>query len=61
MKTKNLIDGRWTLAFRDEQSCKSAESMILEEMQLQKDEVTRRLKSLLDPNSPVYFLETSVE
>ncbi|KAK1269880.1 hypothetical protein QJS04_geneDACA013941 [Acorus gramineus] len=44
-----LVDGRWTLAFRDEPSCKSAESMILEEMNLQSQEVEKRLKPLLDP------------
>ncbi|KAK1316263.1 hypothetical protein QJS10_CPA05g02405 [Acorus calamus] len=48
-KSKALVDGRWTLAFRDEPSCKSAESMILEEMNLQSQEVEKRLKPLLDP------------
>ncbi|QHO50249.1 protein TRANSPARENT TESTA 9 isoform X1 [Arachis stenosperma] len=47
-KTKALIDGRWTLAFRDEESCKSALLMIVEEMGLQSDEVHRRLKPLLN-------------
>ncbi|MED6216513.1 Protein TRANSPARENT TESTA 9, variant 2 [Stylosanthes scabra] len=45
---KALIDGRWTLAFRDEESCKSAFMMIVEEMGLQSDEVHRRLKPLLN-------------
>ncbi|OVA07524.1 Uncharacterized protein family FPL [Macleaya cordata] len=49
-KTKALIDGRWTLAFRDEGSCKSALSMILEEMDLQSNEVERRLRPLFDLN-----------
>ncbi|XP_034229504.1 protein TRANSPARENT TESTA 9 isoform X2 [Prunus dulcis] len=53
-KTKALVDGRWTLAFRDEESCNSALSMILEEISLQSNEVERRLKPLLD-------LETIVE
>lgn len=48
ISTKPLIDGRWTLAFLDEQSCKSAESMVLEEMNLQSTEVEKRLMSLLD-------------
>lgn len=54
VKTKALVDGRWTLAFRDEESCKSALAMILEELKLQTNEVDRRLKPLLD-------LETIVE
>ncbi|XP_077238440.1 CLEC16A-like protein isoform X3 [Tasmannia lanceolata] len=55
-KTKALVDGRWTLSFRDEQSCKSAESMILEEMHLQSSEVERILKPLLnlDLDRPVH-------
>ncbi|XP_021815970.1 uncharacterized protein LOC110758419 [Prunus avium] len=53
-KTKALVDGRWTLAFRDEESCNSALSMVSEEISLQSNEVERRLKPLLD-------LETIVE
>ncbi|CAO2841696.1 unnamed protein product [Amaranthus hypochondriacus] len=47
-KTRTLIDGRWTLAFRDEESCKSAVSMIHEECNQQSKEVERQLKPLLD-------------
>ena len=47
-KTRTLIDGRWTLAFRDEESCKSAVSMIHEECNQQTKEVERQLKPLLD-------------
>ncbi|KAF5178319.1 Transparent testa [Thalictrum thalictroides] len=47
-KAKSLIDGRWTLAFRDEESCKSSYSMILEEMDQLSNEVERRLKPLLE-------------
>ncbi|KAK3031958.1 hypothetical protein RJ639_037119 [Escallonia herrerae] len=53
-KTKALVDGRWTLAFRDEESCKSALSMILEEANLQGNEVERRLKPLLDLERNLY-------
>ncbi|KAF3452703.1 hypothetical protein FNV43_RR03136 [Rhamnella rubrinervis] len=52
-KTRSLVDGRWTLAFRDEESCKSALSMILEEIDLQSNEVERRLKPLLDLENTV--------
>lgn len=45
-KAKSLIDGRWTLAFRDEESCKSAFSMIMEEMDLVSNEVDRILKPM---------------
>lgn len=47
-KAKALVDGRWTLAFRDEESCKSALSMIAEEMHSQSAEVERRIQPLLD-------------
>ncbi|KAL5549471.1 hypothetical protein UlMin_004702 [Ulmus minor] len=52
-KTKALVDGRWTLAFRDEESCKCAMSMILEELNRQTNEVERRLKPLLDTQNNV--------
>ncbi|KAB2600042.1 hypothetical protein D8674_010313 [Pyrus ussuriensis x Pyrus communis] len=55
-KTKALVDGRWTLAFRDEESCNSALSMVLEERNLQSNEVERRLKPLLDLEN---FVESS--
>ncbi|XWS73298.1 hypothetical protein CRYUN_Cryun02cG0116300 [Craigia yunnanensis] len=48
MGIKTLVDGRWTLAFRDDESCNTALSMILEEINLQGSEVERRLKSVLD-------------
>ncbi|KAI8565881.1 hypothetical protein RHMOL_Rhmol03G0295500 [Rhododendron molle] len=48
LKTNALVDGRWTLAFRDEDSCKSAMSMIVEEINLLCNEVERRLKPLFD-------------
>ncbi|KAL2533409.1 hypothetical protein Adt_06760 [Abeliophyllum distichum] len=48
VKSRALVDGRWTLAFRDEESCKFALTMILEETRLQSHEVERRLKPLLE-------------
>lgn len=48
LKSKGLVDGRWTLAFRDDDSCSSACSMVLHEIDLQCREVERRLKSLFD-------------
>ncbi|XP_057497807.1 protein TRANSPARENT TESTA 9-like isoform X2 [Actinidia eriantha] len=53
LKTHALVDGRWTLAFRDEDSCKSAVSMITEERNLQNNEVERRLNPLLDLGTTV--------
>ncbi|CAM8891940.1 unnamed protein product [Rhodiola kirilowii] len=47
-KAKALVDGRWTLAFRDESSCMSAFSMIMEETNLQINEVERVLKPLFN-------------
>ncbi|KAL3533286.1 hypothetical protein ACH5RR_006807 [Cinchona calisaya] len=46
-KTKAFIDGRWTLAFRDEGTCKAALSVIMEEIYFQTNEVQRRLQPLL--------------
>ncbi|KAF2532595.1 hypothetical protein F2Q70_00031145 [Brassica cretica] len=42
LKSKGLVDGRWTLAFRDDDSCSSACSMVLHEIDLQCREVERR-------------------
>ncbi|CAI9766435.1 unnamed protein product [Fraxinus pennsylvanica] len=48
VKLRALVDGRWILAFRDEESCKAALTMTLEEIRLQSHEVERRLKPLLE-------------
>ncbi|KAF7806685.1 protein TRANSPARENT TESTA 9-like [Senna tora] len=47
IKAKVLVDGRWTLAFRDEESCKYALMKIVEETNLVTEEVHKRLKPLL--------------
>ncbi|CAK9325834.1 unnamed protein product [Citrullus colocynthis] len=47
LKTKPFVDGRWILAFQDDDTCKSALSMVLEEINLQSKEVERRLKPLV--------------
>lgn len=47
-----MVDGRWTLAFKDEQACKAVESMIMEEINAQRDEVERRLKPTLQLDTP---------
>ncbi|KAG6505614.1 hypothetical protein ZIOFF_037979 [Zingiber officinale] len=52
-KVKNLVDGRWTLAFKDEEACKAAESMLVEEINLQQGEVEKRLKLLLDADTAI--------
>ncbi|GLT28721.1 hypothetical protein SLA2020_036320 [Shorea laevis] len=52
-KIKVLVDGSWTIAFRDDASCKTALSMILEEIKLQNEEVERRIKAVLDLESIV--------
>nr|CAB3484093.1 unnamed protein product [Digitaria exilis] len=52
-KTKKyLVDGRWTLAFSDEQSCKAAETMVIEEMKLQQDAVGKQLQPLVEFDMP---------
>ncbi|GJN27904.1 hypothetical protein PR202_gb15967 [Eleusine coracana subsp. coracana] len=49
---KHLVDGRWTLAFGDEQSCKAAETMVIEEMKLQQNAIGKQLKSLVQFEMP---------
>ncbi|XP_073117626.1 protein TRANSPARENT TESTA 9 isoform X2 [Elaeis guineensis] len=51
-KAKILVDGRWTLAFRDEQACKTAKSMIIEGINMLHREVEERLKPLLELDIP---------
>ncbi|XP_014509724.1 uncharacterized protein LOC106768871 isoform X2 [Vigna radiata var. radiata] len=53
-KTRASVDGRWTLAFKDEETCKSAFLMTVEEINFLSNEVHRRLKPLLN-------LETSID
>ena len=60
MKTKALVDGRWTLAFRDEESCKSALLMIVEEIGFLSEEVHRRLKPLLNLETATDLSSSSV-
>uniref|UniRef100_A0A1J3E733 Protein CLEC16A-like protein n=1 Tax=Noccaea caerulescens TaxID=107243 RepID=A0A1J3E733_NOCCA len=48
LKSKGLVDGRWVLAFDDDESCYSAYSMVASEIDLQCSEVERRLKPLFD-------------
>ncbi|XP_057429268.1 protein TRANSPARENT TESTA 9-like isoform X2 [Lotus japonicus] len=60
LKTKAFIDGRWTLAFRNEESCKSALLMIHEEINFLSDEVHRRLKPLLNLETAVDLSSPSV-
>ncbi|KAL2340519.1 hypothetical protein Fmac_008459 [Flemingia macrophylla] len=59
LKTKAFVDGRWTLAFRDEESCKSALSMILEEINFLSDEVHRRLKPLVNLETTLDLTDSS--
>ncbi|KAJ6363164.1 hypothetical protein OIU78_003362 [Salix suchowensis] len=58
-KTKAPVDGRWTLAFMDDESCKSALSMTLEEIDLQSNEVEKRLKPLLNHEGAIDVPDTS--
>ncbi|XP_047322573.1 protein TRANSPARENT TESTA 9-like isoform X2 [Impatiens glandulifera] len=48
VKSNGLVDGRWTLAFRTEASCKMALDMVMEEICSQNNEVERRLQPLLE-------------
>ncbi|KAG5378119.1 hypothetical protein IGI04_025961 [Brassica rapa subsp. trilocularis] len=48
LKSKGLVDGKWTVAFRSDEFCHSAYSMVAHEMDLQSSEVERRLKPLFE-------------
>ncbi|KAG2323505.1 hypothetical protein Bca52824_016718 [Brassica carinata] len=48
LKSKGLVDGKWTVAFRSDEFCHSAYSMVAHEMDLQCSEVERRLKPLFE-------------
>ncbi|KAL1198210.1 Protein TRANSPARENT TESTA 9 [Cardamine amara subsp. amara] len=48
LKSKGLVDGKWTLAFMSDESCHSACSMVLREIDQQCSEVERRLEPLFD-------------
>ncbi|KZV26795.1 hypothetical protein F511_06642 [Dorcoceras hygrometricum] len=48
VKSKALVDGRWTLAFLDEEICKRALSMIVEKANLQSHQVETILKPLFE-------------
>ncbi|KAL1188600.1 Protein TRANSPARENT TESTA 9 [Cardamine amara subsp. amara] len=48
LKSKGLVDGKWTLAFMSDESCHSACSMVLREIDRQCSEVERRLEPLFD-------------
>ncbi|CAM8931590.1 unnamed protein product [Rhodiola kirilowii] len=58
-KAKASLDGRWTLAFRDEKSCQSAFFMIMEEINLQSIEVDRILKPLFNLETLLHSSDTS--
>jgi protein CLEC16A len=58
-KAKKYIDGRWTLAFGDEQSCKAAETMVVEEIKLQQDAIGKQLKPLVEFEMPEDGLQNS--
>lgn len=67
VKSKALVDGRWTLAFRDEESCKHAFSMVQDEIKLQSCAVERSLQPVLeldrstdDSNPPQHVEDNSV-
>ncbi|KAJ1699995.1 hypothetical protein LUZ63_008507 [Rhynchospora breviuscula] len=47
-KSKVLVDGRWTLAFSNQELCKAANSMVTQEMNLQQREVELQLNKLLE-------------
>eukprot|EP00249_Psilotum_nudum_P022735 c28628_g1_i1 orf=260-2767(+) len=46
-RIKKLVDGRWTLAFLDEQTCEHAKTAVLEDMAIQSSAVENVLEPLL--------------
>jgi len=51
-QTKRLADGRWTLAFADEQSCRKAQLAVMEEIHVQGNAVRTMLEPVLGPLPP---------
>lgn len=51
-EAKDFSDGQWTLAFQDEQACKAAECVLIEELNMQRNEVEHSLKPLLRLDGP---------
>lgn len=47
-RVRRLVDGRWTLAFPDEKTCKYAQTAVLEEMDIQRSALQQVLEPLLD-------------
>lgn len=47
-RSRRLVDGRWTLAFPDEKTCKYAQEAVLEEIDIQRLAVQQVLEPLLD-------------
>ncbi|GLJ53926.1 hypothetical protein SUGI_1152190 [Cryptomeria japonica] len=60
-RTNQMSDGRWTLAFSDEQACKYANLMILDEMAIQKSFVKYALESLLRVDAIMKVEEESLK
>eukprot|EP00897_Mesotaenium_endlicherianum_P003075 jgi/Mesen1/2796/ME000170S01896 len=51
-RAKRLADGRWTLAFQDEEQCRTARLAVLEEICVQSNLVREMLEPLLGPLPP---------
>lgn len=49
---KRLADGRWTLAFTDEQQCRRAQLAVMEEIYIQGNAVRTMLEPVLGPLPP---------
>ncbi|KAG6542093.1 hypothetical protein Mapa_016511 [Marchantia paleacea] len=56
-RVKRLVDGRWTLAFSDEESCKNARVLVTEMIDTQSKLVKQVLAPLLDPTPAQKSLE----
>ncbi|BBN04516.1 hypothetical protein Mp_3g05320 [Marchantia polymorpha subsp. ruderalis] len=56
-RVKRLVDGRWTLAFSDEESCKNARVSVTEMIETQSKLVKQVLAPLLDPTPAQKSLE----
>lgn len=53
-RTRRLVDGRWTLAFADDKTCKYAQEAVLEEIEIQRLAVQQVLEPLLGtPAAPI--------
>ncbi|MCO5602768.1 hypothetical protein L7F22_056906 [Adiantum nelumboides] len=59
-RARRLVDGRWTLAFADEKTCKYAQEVVLEEIEIQRLAVQQVTEPLLDVHAVTTSMDGSI-